>query len=410
MPKGKWELGGLGAANEHGMEGFNLEGADFSGAYLGAADFSGANLRKADFSQAELYEANLSEADLRGANLSGADLYKAFLSGANLSDANLTNVHFLYANLTGAKLSGSDLRESILDEVNLNCVDLSGADVTGSVFWGVSTTGWKIDAIRARYIYFCQSGVEEKEKYRRNFHEGEFEALYTSLPTVELLFVEGLNPVSLLTLSLLIERINRQSPELGVRMADIHKNEFETRVGIKINNDEDLGKVGQLIKDAMYQAAFEISSDMLTPLLTEILPKNVSDLSANPSENASSSIVVNIMQPTFQFIKADGSTFSGSISQSGSILRLDNLIIKNYRDHREEVDRLFLELEKSFAEYQTSTRSALTQITDGMVEAIRKGKDVGRIQNYWEEIKEGIKTGGAAATIATAIGRILGLM
>jgi hypothetical protein len=39
MPKEKWELGGLGAANEHGMEGFNLEGADFSGAYLGAANY-----------------------------------------------------------------------------------------------------------------------------------------------------------------------------------------------------------------------------------------------------------------------------------------------------------------------------------------------------------------------------------
>jgi len=370
------------------------------------SDFSGANLRRADFSRAELYEADLSEADLRGANFSGADLYKAFLSGANLSDVNLTNAHFLYANLTGAKLRSSDLRESILDEVNLNRVDLTGADITGSVFWGVSTSGWKINAIRARYIYFCQNDEEEKEKYRRNFHEGQFEALYRSLPTVELAFVEGLNPLSLLTLSLLIERINRQSPEFGVKMADIHKNEFETRVGIKINNDEDLGKVGQLIKDAVYQAASEISSGMLTPLLTKILPKNVSDLSGNPS----SSVVVNIMQPTIQFIKADGSVLSGSISQTGSILSLENVIVKNYGDHREQVDRLFADLKKSFDEYKVSMRYALTKSTDRMIEALRKGKDISKVKNYWEEIKEGIKTGGVAATIATTIGRILGLV
>lgn len=155
----------------------------------------------------------------------------------------------------------------------------------------------------------------------------------------------------------------------------------------------------------MQQGASEISSEMLTSLFAKILPKNDSGLTDNPPL-----IAINMLQPTFQFIKADGSTFSGSISQSGSLVSADHLISKNYRDHREEVDRLFVELKKSFAECQTSMRGTLTQITDGMVEAIRKGKDVGRIQNYWEEIKEGMKTGGAAATIATVIGRILGLM
>lgn len=239
MPEGKWELGGL-CADQDDMKGFNLEGADFSGAYLGCANFIGANLRGANFSGAELYEAKFAEADLRGANMSGADLNMAFLVDADLSDAVLSNVDFLYANLSGAKLVGCDLRESILDSVSLNCARLSNADVTGSVFWGVSTTGWKIDGIKAKHIYFCQSNENEKEKYRRNFSEGQFEALYRSFPTIELVFVEGLNVANLLTLTLLIERINQQSPEFGVRMANIHKNEFETRVGVKINRDDDL--------------------------------------------------------------------------------------------------------------------------------------------------------------------------
>ena len=116
------------------------------------------------------------------------------------------------------------------------------------------------------------------------------------------------------------------------------------------------------------------------------------------------------MQPTIQFIKADGSVLSGSISQTGSILSLENVIVKNYGDHREQVDRLFADLKKSFDEYKVSMRYALTKSTDRMIEALRKGKDISKVKNYWEEIKEGIKTGGVAATIATTIGRILGLV
>jgi hypothetical protein len=45
-----------------------------------------------------------------------------------------------------------------------------------------------------------------------------------------------------------------------------------------------------------------------------------------------------------------------------------------------------------------------------MIAAIKTGKDVGTIQSYWEEIKEGIKTSGSVMTIAATIGKFLGLI
>lgn len=410
MPKGKWSLGGLGAANEFGMSGFDLEGADFSGAYIGAGDFSGAILSNANFSGAELYEAKFNETDLSKANLSRTGLDRADLSLANLSNADLSYAFFLHANLSAANLTGANLQESILEEVNLNRVNLSRADITGSTFWGVSTAGWKIDGIKARFVYFCENLKKGEANYKRDFIEGQFEALYRSLPTVEMIFSEGLSPIGLFTLSLLVEKINRQNPNLGVRMTDVKKNEFETRVGIKINNDDDLGFVGQLIQDVIAQVASGISSEILNSYMAKMLPNSYGDLSNNTSQNPLSPVVVNIMQPTFQFIKADGSTLSGSISQAGAMLNFENVIIRNYESHREEADTLFVDLKKSFGVYDVSVRNMLTEKTDIIIESIKKGANASYIQNIWEEIKEGIKTGGAAVTIATTIARLLGLV
>jgi uncharacterized protein YjbI with pentapeptide repeats len=401
MPKGKWDLGGLGATQDD-MSGYDLEGADFSGAYLGDGNFSGALLNNANFSKAELYEAKFIETNLSGANLSRAELHRADLSLANLSEANLSCAYLNNANLGAANLNGANLQGSILEEVNLNRANLSGADITGSTFWGVSTAGWKIDGIKAEYVYFCRSEELEKETYRRTFQEGQFEALFKSLPTVELIFVEGLNPTSLFTLSMIIEKIGLQNPSLGVKMAVVRKNEFETRIGVKINNDEQLIKVGQLLHEAMDQAICSIP--------TNLFPSNIRDALEKLPQQHHSSIVVNMVQPTFQFIKADGSTLSSVISQVGTIQSSMSIIIKNYAVHKEEVDSLFGKLKDSFSDYEASMRNALTDSSNRLIEAIRKGKDIDAIQKHWEEIKEGVKTGGAAVTIIATIGRLLGLM
>lgn len=387
MPEGKWHLGGLGAANENGMSGFDLKGADFSGAYLGAADFSGAILENANFNGAELYEAKFCETNLIGANLNRSDLYKADLTLANLSDADLRYACFLNATLSAANLKGANLQESILEEVNLNRANLSRADITGSTFWGVSSAGWKIEGIKAQHVYFCEN-LKKKENYRRDFKEGQFEALYRSLPTIEIIFEEGLSPASLLTLSLLVDMIDKQNKHLGIKMTDISKTEFETRVGLKVNKDEDLGYVGQLMQEVIAQAASEALPEVLCSYMAKILPNNTGGLSNNMSQNPSAPILVNIMQPTFQFIKADGSIFSGAIFQSGSMLNLDNTVIKNYSGKKEEVDRLFIDLKKSFDEYDESIKNTLVEATDKIVEALRKGGILVTFRSYGKKSRK----------------------
>lgn len=402
MPKGKWDIGGVGATNEYGMSGYELEGADFSDAYLGSGNFSGALLNNANFSGAELYEAKFIETNLSRANFCKAELHRADLSSANLSNANLSHAFFNNANLSAANLNSANLQGSILEEVNLNRADLSRVDITGSIFWGVSTAGWKIDGIKADYVYFCRYDELEKERCRRTFQVGQFEALFKSLPTVELIFVEGLSPTCLFTLSMIIEKISTQNPSLGIKMADVRKNEFETRIGVKVNKDEQLTEVGQLIHEVMGQAVCAIP--------VNIFPSNIRDALEKLSQPHHSSIVVNMVQPTFQFIKADGSTLSGSISQIGAIQSSPSVIITNYTVNKEEVDALFGKLKDSFSDYEVSMKNALTEATNRLAEAIQQSEEINTIQKYWEEIKEGVKTSGAAASIVATIGRFLGLM
>lgn len=407
IPKGQWNLAGMGQCGH--SNGVDLKGTNLSGVYLGGADLSGAILSNADLSKAELIEAALNGANLSGANLSGAYLDKAHLSAANLSNANLSNAQLYLTNFSKADLSGANLRESDIDEANMNLVNLSGADITGSTFWGVSITGWKIEGIKAHYVYFCHADEVQKEKYKRNFQKGQFEALFRSLPTVELIFAEGLSLTSLFTLSMLIERIGSQNPNFGVKMAGVNKNEFETRVGVKLNKDEYLGEVGRLIHDAMDQVAGGISFDTFVPYLKKMLPENFGEALESQQMQASS-IVVNIIQPTLQLIKADGSTLTGTITQRGITQSPVELILKNYGLHRAEVDNLFYALRESFGENDASLRASLIEASDRMIEALSNSKGVSKVQNYWEEIKAGIQTGGAAATIASTIGRLLGFM
>ncbi|QDU98061.1 molybdopterin-dependent oxidoreductase [Lignipirellula cremea] len=80
--------------SQHGLSGFQAQGAllrdaNFSGADLTDADFTGANL-----SNARLIGANLQRADFQNADLEGADFTGADLRGANLCGALLTAVTF----------------------------------------------------------------------------------------------------------------------------------------------------------------------------------------------------------------------------------------------------------------------------------------------------------------------------
>ena len=399
--------------NRSKLNGIDLTDADLSGADLEGVDLTGAKLSLANLTGANLSAGNLSGVDLRRtdlsiANLSGANLLRANLTGANLREANLTGANLREANLFGvtfldAKLINSTLEGSKIKNVNFNNANLSGADITGATFWGVSTTGWKIEGIKADHVYFTRD-LDNKEIYKRIFKEGQFEALFKSLPTIELIFEGGLSFPELWTLNVIIEEIRSQNPEFGLKLTNASVGDFQTTIGIRTAKDEFLEKATFLILNKLEEAVKGIPIQEVLQHFVKLLP--VSEKNTSITEPYSGQhLIVNqdIRNMTINFVHGNG-----SIIQSSPYAKIEYInIINNYRDNEETIGRLFNKLKNALHELGESSAVAIGKSTDELIGVLREGKDIGRAQKIWNEIKEGIKTAGSAAGIVSALIKLL---
>jgi uncharacterized protein YjbI with pentapeptide repeats len=380
----------------------NLTGANLIGAHLVDCDFNGTNLVGAVLSGANLTGADLSGANLTGAylveaSLAGADLRKADLTGADLSGANLFGAKFL-----DAKLGNSNLKNTNINNVNFNNADLSYAQITGAIIWGLSTTGWKIERIKAEYVYFTRD-VKNKEKYKRTLKEGQFEALFKSLPTIELIFEGGLSLPELWTLNAIIEDIKKQNPEFGLKLTNTSVDEFQTTVNVKTVKDEFLEKAASLLQSTLKEAIKGVSLENLLPHFPNILPFPGMDFSIlKPYAHQPFSINPNI---TINLIQGDGSIICSSPDAK---IEYSN-IFNTYQNNKVEIDRLFNELKDSLHDLSEAQRINIQKSTNQLIEVIRERKDISKAQEIWNEIKEGLKTGGAAAGIFSTIAKLLGI-
>jgi hypothetical protein len=91
-----------------------LNGADFSDAWLDEATLAGAELRGVYFSRASIRNANLRKADLRGSDFSKADMSGSILEGTLFAQAN-----FARAKLSAARLAGADFQDAYLSKARL---------------------------------------------------------------------------------------------------------------------------------------------------------------------------------------------------------------------------------------------------------------------------------------------------
>jgi len=311
----------------------NLNKANLRYAKLIETDLTRANLNGADLREADLRGADLREADLRGTNLSkanlcGANLAGAFLIGSNLSEANLTNadlaeadlkrVNLSHARLGLSNLSGANLKEAdlsaadmtgcTLDGVNLTQANLSGSNVTGASFWNIANAGWKIDGIKARHVYFCRGRQTEREKYRQNFEEGQFEALHRTLPTLELVFEKGLSLPGFFALNAVIEKIGKDNPNLCIKLARIAKNEFGAIVGLTICKDAFLPETAKLIQETIDHFSRGLSADIFIPQLSQLLAADFVNTLENALKAQPDNVAINLDQPIITLIKTDGSS------------------------------------------------------------------------------------------------------
>lgn len=462
MPAEKWKLNGAklrGAKLPEAdlfsadLSGADLRDSDLSGAdlrvanlryaNLSGADLAGAHLNSSNLHRAKLPNAHLSGSNLQGAKLTGATLVSADFSGTKLNGANFINANlrgalFINANLTSAKLDGADLsdgtltsanlsrsrcletklcrcilRDAILVDVNFNLADLSDADLTGTCLWGISSAGWLIKGIKAEYIY-CTRDVANKTSMLRTFLPGQFETLYSSLPTIEMLFDGGLTPAKLYILNATIEDLNRRNPHYGLKMVEASVHDFQTRVGVQVSSNNYLSEAASLIRHDLAQlnksvpqaSALQYYSQLLTELTGQSLPV---PLLGAVAENLPNPIIMNnpiFNRPVFNLLKSDGSSV---ISQTDNfkIISSASSVFNQYIDNKDQVENLFQELKIALSDLTVSNAQAFGNLADQLIAVLREGKDQSLVKELFSDFKEGIKTGGSIASIVSAIFNIL---
>ncbi len=276
------------------LEGANLQGLDLWGANLEKADLWGANLRGTNLKGAYLRGANLAEADLKNADLEGADLWGANLGGAylrkaNLNKADLREADLSVANLSRAQLNQADLREVDLEGADLRGVelidvdlsdavldkaDLRGTNITGANIWGISHVGWRIEGIIAEHIYNCNSAWDKtvKNKSRQNLSPGQFEILFKSMPTIELVLSDSLNLQNYLPIMGLVEIINTRRPQMLFEVKTIKKVGLYMVIRFSVIRDEYLEDAASCLS--------QLAADKSLPQqITQLLHKKGIDLS-----------------------------------------------------------------------------------------------------------------------------------
>ncbi|HEX2966351.1 MAG TPA: hypothetical protein VHO84_11215 [Syntrophorhabdaceae bacterium] len=134
----------------------------------------------------------------------------------------------------------------------------------------MSNAGWKIDGIKARYAFFCRAYEQEKDKFRRDFGEGQFEDLFKSFPTVELIFHEGIDATELFALNIIVEEIQRKHPELAIRISEMTTRGSQTRVAIETNLEEHVAAVSDIVEK-------EIEETFRRGIPLDVLTKKIND-------------------------------------------------------------------------------------------------------------------------------------
>jgi len=355
----------------------DMSDTDLSGAILGGADLIGTNLSGANLSGADLVWSDLSGMDMRemnlsDANLSDANLNECNLSGSNLSGANLSRTNFRDAKFDKANLSGAILLDTILTRANL-----TGAILTGTIFHGVSYIGWKIDGIKAEYVYFTRE-QKGKEKHKRTFAEGQFEALYKSLPTIELIFEDKLSLPEFITLNAIIEEIRKHNPDYDLNLSKMSIDAFQTVVSITAKKDDILDDVDALVARKLQEAEKRILHETLALISQYTAPVTYKNYTVNKIH------------------------VEGSMIHSSPNAKIEyNKITHIYQSNKEEIDMLLNAFRASLQELDQSAKQSMNESIDLLVEAL-KAKDAGTAQKVWNEIKEGIKTGGSIAGITSA--------
>jgi len=211
----------------------NLRGADLKGADLVMARLHWADLVEANLEAAALTRADLFEANLEGAILSRASLFEADLRGANFRRGNLSMASLEGADLRGADLRGANLKRAILVQANLIDACLDGADLTGAYLWETQRGGWSIKSVICRIAFWDRDAKEPT-----HYEEGEFERIFAEKPRIILRYADGISPIDLLALPLVVERLQAEYPGSALHIRSMQDDAGGASVTITVEDRE----------------------------------------------------------------------------------------------------------------------------------------------------------------------------
>jgi len=225
-----------------------------------APDLSGADLNQAFLDQAKLFLADLSRTDLSKASLNESDL-----SGAKLREAILWRVDLYLADLSGADLSGSAFDMAKLSEATLNNADLratslidavlDNADLTDAKLWSTQRDGWSIKGVKCEHAFWDRNGKEAT-----HYDPGEFERLHSEGLSIQLRYEDGMSPIEVDTLPMLIRHLQsgHQGTVLRLRSIEHAPGGAKARIVIEDTGDEDPAT----LKDDLQREAETVQSTL----------------------------------------------------------------------------------------------------------------------------------------------------
>ena len=387
------------------LSGTDLSGGNLRGTNLNYANLHGINLNNANLSSAILNRANLYQTKLQSANLSNVKLRGANLGNASLSNANLCSANLDFASLTRTNLSNANLKDSILTSADLENADLTKADISGANIFHLKTHGWQIEGIKCTHVYNCpyEASEEELEMSRINFKEGEFEAKYKTMPTIELVLSGGLQPIDQYKMGHIINEANREF-DAGLEISSMKKGFEGIEVMLEAKSDKNLEEIGHMIVREYKNR--NLDSKLLAIIKKEkLLDTGVEGLDINNPDIAVAKVFSQLSEARVTIVNK-GTIVIGNVK--GTTLALGQgatatTIINNYANNKDEIDNTLEEFKKVVSDEVRQQVEALTKALNG--------KDEEKASGAWEKTKkmvaktdEVVKTGETVVKLSrTAI-------
>ena len=296
------------------------EDSDFSNIDLANSDMSFSNLFAISFKSARFQECDLKYCNFRESDFSSAVLEDVNLEEADFSDAQIISASFVNSNLRNANLRCADLRYSNLSNTDLRYADLrrsvlSQATLTGVLLRGSARFNWIIDGVECEYVFFDAEG-NTRQPTNRAFQPGEFERLYRSIPTIEIVFEQGMNLFDPLLLSVVGQKLAEEHPSLGIELLSLDKRGLYPQAVYAISSNDDKEQALELVVSEYQEQITALKED--NSRLHELLRLSLETSNALAAPRpATKSITVQGSVINSNVLQGDGNSIHQELEKAG---------------------------------------------------------------------------------------------